>query len=85
MIDIQMPGMSGLSFELISKIQSEQMPSVVFATAFDSFAVDAFNVHALDYLLNPLTLVGLNNRWTVSAVISLEHVKTQEHRPKKGV
>ena len=33
-LDIQMPGMSG--FELISKIQSEQMPSVVFATAFDS-------------------------------------------------
>ena len=30
------------------------MPSVVFATAFDSFAVDAFNVHALDYLLKPI-------------------------------
>ena len=51
-LDIQMPGMSG--FELISKIQPEQMPSVVFATAFDSFAVDAFNVHALDYLLKPI-------------------------------
>ena len=51
-LDIQMPGMSG--FELISKIQPEQMPSVIFATAFDSFAVDAFNVHALDYLLKPI-------------------------------
>ena len=39
---------------MISKIQPEQMPSVVFATAFDSFAVDAFNVHALDYLLKPI-------------------------------
>ena len=70
---------------MISKIQPQQMPSVVFATAFDSFAVDAFNVHALDYLLNPLTLVGLNNRWIVFAVNSLEQVKTQELRPKKGV
>jgi len=44
--------MSG--FELISKLQPEHMPSVIFATAFDSFAVDAFEVHAVDYLLKPI-------------------------------
>ena len=51
-LDIQMPGMSG--FDLISKIQAERMPHVVFATAYDSFAVDAFDVHAVDYLLKPI-------------------------------
>jgi two-component system LytT family response regulator len=51
-LDIQMPGMGG--FELISKIQPERLPAVVFATAYDSFAVDAFRVHALDYLLKPI-------------------------------
>ena len=51
-LDIQMPGMSG--FELIAHIAAEQMPTVVFATAFDSFAVEAFNVHAIDYLLKPI-------------------------------
>ena len=51
-LDIQMPGMSG--FELISKLQPEYLPAVVFATAYDSFAVDAFRVHALDYLLKPI-------------------------------
>lgn len=51
-LDIQMPGMSG--FELISKLQPEHMPAVIFATAFDSFAVKAFDVHAVDYLLKPI-------------------------------
>lgn len=51
-LDIQMPGMSG--FELIREIQPEQLPAVVFATAYDSFAVDAFRVRALDYLLKPI-------------------------------
>jgi two-component system LytT family response regulator len=51
-LDIQMPGMTG--FDLIREIQSEVMPLVIFVTAYDSFAVDAFNVHAVDYLLKPV-------------------------------
>jgi two-component system LytT family response regulator len=51
-LDIQMPGMSG--FELIGEIQGDIMPMIVFVTAFDEFAVDAFNVHAVDYLLKPV-------------------------------
>ena len=51
-LDIQMPGMSGL--ELIGEIQGDIMPMIVFVTAFDEFAVDAFNVHAVDYLLKPV-------------------------------
>ena len=51
-LDIQMPGISG--FDLISQIQGDAMPMLVFVTAFDAFAVDAFQFHAVDYLLKPV-------------------------------
>ena len=51
-LDIQMPGISG--FDLISQIQGDAMPMVVFVTAFDAFAIDAFQFHAVDYLLKPV-------------------------------
>ncbi len=51
-LDIQMPGMTG--FEMISEIQADLMPLVIFVTAYDAFAIDAFNVHAVDYLLKPV-------------------------------
>ena len=51
-LDIQMPGMSGL--ELLGEIQADLMPMIIFVTAFDTFAVEAFKVHAIDYLLKPI-------------------------------
>ncbi|MFT6092250.1 MAG: two-component system LytT family response regulator [Pseudohongiellaceae bacterium] len=51
-LDIQMPGMTG--FEVISEIQSDIMPFIIFVTAYDAFAIDAFKVHAIDYLLKPV-------------------------------
>lgn len=50
-LDIQMPGLSG--FEVIDTIGIEQMPPVIFVTAYDEFAIRAFEVHAVDYLLKP--------------------------------
>jgi two-component system LytT family response regulator len=50
-LDIQMPGASG--FEVIEAVGPERMPLVVFVTAFDQYALRAFDVHALDYLLKP--------------------------------
>jgi two-component system LytT family response regulator len=50
-LDVQMPGADG--FEVIRALKSKAMPQVVFVTAFDSFALRAFEVHALDYLLKP--------------------------------
>ena len=49
-LDIQMPGMTG--FEVINEVQSDVMPMIIFVTAYDVFAVDAFKVHAIDYLLS---------------------------------
>lgn len=52
-LDIQMPGLNG--FQVIEEIvnQGLKMPMVVFATAFDQYAIKAFEVHALDYILKP--------------------------------
>jgi two-component system LytT family response regulator len=50
-LDVQMPGGSG--FDVIEAIGAERMPFVIFVTAFDRYALRAFDVHALDYLLKP--------------------------------
>jgi two-component system, LytTR family, response regulator len=51
-LDVQMPGKTG--FDVISAIADAQRPHVVFVTAYDKFALQAFEVHALDYLLKPV-------------------------------
>ena len=50
-LDIQMPLMSG--FDVLEKIDAEKIPAIIFVTAFDQYAIRAFEVHALDYLLKP--------------------------------
>lgn len=52
-LDIQMPGVDG--FDVIRQRTPERMPAVVFLTAYDHFAVQAFEAEALDYLLKPVT------------------------------
>src|SRR5213075_2390326 len=59
-LDIQMPGMTG--FELLQKLPKE--PAVVFTTAFDRFALDAFEVNSIDYLLKPIELDRLEKALT---------------------
>lgn len=51
-LDIQMPAING--FELLSMIDEKVMPSVVFVTAYDEYALKAFEENALDYLLKPV-------------------------------
>ena len=50
-LDIQMPDLDG--FGVIAEVGAERMPAVVFVTAFDQYALRAFEVHAFDYLLKP--------------------------------
>jgi len=52
-LDVQMPVMDG--FEVIEHVPSEHLPIVVFVTAYDQYALKAFETHALDYLLKPFT------------------------------
>jgi two-component system LytT family response regulator len=51
-LDIQMPGMSG--FDVVRELQPAELPAIVFATAFDEYAVKAFEANAVDYILKPI-------------------------------
>ena len=51
-LDIQMPGMSG--FEVLAQLPQESLPLVVFVTAYDQYAIQAFEARAVDYLLKPI-------------------------------
>ena len=51
-LDIQMPGIDG--FDVVRQLQADNMPMVIFVTAFDQYAVEAFKVHAIDYVLKPI-------------------------------
>ena len=51
-LDVQMPQLDG--FGVLSEIGAKHMPAVIFVTAYDEFAVRAFDAHALDYLVKPL-------------------------------
>ncbi|MEP6778778.1 MAG: LytTR family DNA-binding domain-containing protein [Gemmatimonadaceae bacterium] len=50
-LDVQMPGLDG--FAVVREIESERVPVIVFVTAYDQYALKAFDVHAVDYLLKP--------------------------------
>ena len=50
-LDVQMPGMNG--FEVLRALRKERLPAIIFTTAYDEYALKAFEVHALDYLLKP--------------------------------
>lgn len=51
-LDVQMPGMDG--FEVLQRLSGSKMPAIVFVTAYDEFALQAFVANALDYLLKPI-------------------------------
>jgi two-component system LytT family response regulator len=51
-LDIEMPGLGG--FEVVKRLQAEVTPPVIFVTAFNQYAIRAFDIHAVDYVLKPL-------------------------------
>lgn len=51
-LDVQMPGMDG--FDVLQSLSASAMPEIVFVTAYDEFALKAFEANALDYLLKPI-------------------------------
>lgn len=50
-LDVQMPGLTGI--DVASELAEEERPVIVFVTAYDQYAIEAFDVHAVDYLLKP--------------------------------
>jgi two-component system, LytTR family, response regulator len=69
-LDIQMPGMNG--FEVLQNITIQPLPVIIFVTAYDKYALKAFEFHALDYLLKPINEVKFND--TVNtALVEVKH------------
>jgi two-component system response regulator LytT len=66
-LDIQMPGLDGLSVVRRLKEQQIELPHIVFSTAWDQFAVEAFRLKATDYLLKPVERARLEE--------TLEHAR----------
>jgi two-component system LytT family response regulator len=71
-LDIQMPELDG--FAVLGAINTEPMPIIVFVTAHDKFALQAFEVHAVDYLLKPFD----RERFESALRRALEQVKHRE-------
>jgi two-component system, LytTR family, response regulator len=71
-LDIQMPGLSG--FELLAQVPSESMPLVVFVTAYDQYAIRAFDTRAVDYLLKPVD----DERFDATLEKVRTHVRTRD-------
>lgn len=59
-LDIQMPGLNG--FEVLTQL--DEIPEVIFSTAYDQYAIKAFEVHAIDYLLKPYGRSRFENTMT---------------------
>lgn len=71
-LDIEMPGLSG--FDVLRQLPTESMPMIVFVTAFDRYAIQAFEARAVDYLLKPVDEERLAD--------ALEHIRDQLRQRK---
>ncbi|HYE74126.1 MAG TPA: LytTR family DNA-binding domain-containing protein, partial [Blastocatellia bacterium] len=71
-LDIQMPGLDG--FGVVNEIGAAQMPATIFVTAYDQYALKAFEVSALDYLLKPFS----DERFERSLSRVLSFIRTQQ-------
>lgn len=80
LLDVQMPGMNGieLAYHLAQHQASVRPPAIIFVTAYDEFAVKAFEVHALDYLMKPVRA----SRLVDALQRACEKVKVQHRLPE---
>ena len=76
-LDVQMPGLDGLS--VLDAVRPAELPVVVFVTAFDQYAIRAFEVHALDYLVKPF-----NTRRFRAAVARAREALREERGSHEG-
>lgn len=80
-LDIQMPRISGL--EMLELIDEENMPAVIFSTAYDEYAIRAFELNALDYLLKPISFERF--RQAVDRAIDKMRANTAGNAPIQAV
>jgi len=73
-LDVQMPEVDG--FSVLEALADERLPAIIFVTAYDQYALRAFDVHALDYLLKPFDRERFQR--------ALERARTQIGRERSG-
>jgi two-component system LytT family response regulator len=78
-LDIQMPGLDG--FDVVKGLQSDILPLIVFTTAYEQYALDAFDVHAVDYILKPIDDERIL-RAVLRAQERLQGVEAQDNKPR---
>jgi len=80
LLDIQMPDLDG--FQVLEQLSPAELPVVVFTTAYDHYAIRAFEAHALDYLLKPFNQERLHR---ALERVKVELLKTHEHSVKTRI
>jgi two-component system, LytTR family, response regulator len=78
-LDVQLGGVSGL--DVLERVGADAVPAVVFVTAYDRYAVRAFEAHAVDYLLKPIDPDRFREAWHRAA----ERVERETDEPAKRV
>jgi two-component system, LytTR family, response regulator len=73
-LDVQMPEMDG--FAVLESIGTERLPEIIFATAYEKYAIRAFELHALDYLLKPFDQVRFKD--------AIKHAKERFHSERQN-
>ncbi|GAB4200682.1 MAG: LytTR family DNA-binding domain-containing protein [Wenzhouxiangellaceae bacterium] len=81
-LDVQMPGMNG--FNVLNELSANELPLVIFVTAFDEYAVRAFEANALDYLLKPIDderlQEAINRAWEAFEQRNMKHQRQAMER-----
>lgn len=80
LLDVQMPDMTGLELAVHLARDTTAAPAVIFVTAFDEYALKAFEVHALDYLLKPVRAARLSE--AIKRVVELR-MQAQDQSPSQ--
>lgn len=78
-LDIQMPGVDG--FDVLRSVPPERTPVVIFTTAYDQYALKAFDVHAVDYLLKPFS----DSRFHEALALGIEKVAGKQQKDRTGL
>jgi two-component system LytT family response regulator len=94
-LDVQMPEMDG--FQVVSTVGADKMPVTIFVTAYDTYALRAFEANAVDYLLKPVSkerferalvrakqrMANIDQTQLQRLFSSLHHLSTQQQRPER--
>ncbi len=78
-LDVQMPGTDG--FGVLAGLEKEEIPAVIFVTAYDQYAIEAFRLHAMDYLLKPFGIERFKEAFNHARQVLTPPAAPLDHKP----